>query len=404
MSESQRRLVLTGGLLALIFGLSALALRQAFTSRVPGGNDLYPRWVAGCDWLKTGRDPYSPATTLRIQEGIYGRPATPDEDQVAFAYPIYTVLLTLPLCLATDFATAHAVAMAALLGCVLGTAVLAQRVTGWRPGLRLWIWSLVWIALMYPTARGLLLGQLAAAVALLQIGALEALRRRRDALAGAALALSTIKPQMAILIIPLLLLWAASQQRWKMVTGFLFGLGALILIPMIWLPAWPGSWLAGIRQYTGYTEFGSITWILTTYTLGTPGFVESAVTLAWLTWFLVESWRFRRLAFEPMLWAAALAIVLTHFVSPRTATTHFGPLLLPLFMLFRVAQRSDEGRGAWMAALTWPAVGLATWAMFLLTVQGNQESAANYVPIPLLLLLLLVWIRRPWLRFAQESA
>jgi len=104
-----------------------LALRQAFTSRVPGGNDLYPRWVAGCDWLKTGRDPYSPATTLRIQQGIYGRPATPDEDQVAFAYPIYTVLLTLPLCLATDFATAHAVAMAALLGCVLGTAVLAQR-------------------------------------------------------------------------------------------------------------------------------------------------------------------------------------------------------------------------------------------------------------------------------------
>jgi hypothetical protein len=105
-----------------------------------------------------------------------------------------------------------------------------------------------------------------------------------------------------------------------------------------------------------------------------------------------------------MLWAAALAIVLTHFVSPRTATTHFGPLLLPLFMLFRVWQRSDESRGAWMAAVTWPAVGLATWAMFLLTVQGNQESAANYVPIPLLLLLLLVWMRRPWLRLAQAAA
>jgi hypothetical protein len=42
--------------------------------------------------------------------------------------------------------------------------------------------------------------------------------------------------------------------------------------------------------------------------------------------------------------------------------------------------------------------------MFLLTVQGNQESAANYVPIPLLLLLLLVWMRRPWLRLAQAAA
>lgn len=404
MNERTRRLVLAGAPLVLILGLSALALRQAFTSRVPGGNDLYPRWAAGCDWLKTGRDPYSPETTLRIQEGIYGRPATPTEDQVAFAYPIYTVLLTWPLCLTTDFATVHAVVITVLLVCVMGTAVLARQATGWRPGPRLWIWSLLWIALIYPTVRGLLLGQLASVVALLQVGALGALRLRRDSLAGAALALSTIKPQMAILIIPFLLFWAAWQHRWKVVTGFTFVLAILILIPLLWLPAWPVSWLTGLRQYTAYTEFGSITWILTTYALGTPTLVESAVTLTLLAWFLVETWRSRRLGFEPMLWAAALAIVLTHFASPRTATTHFGPLLLPLFMLFRVWQHSDERRGAWMAALTWPAVGLATWAMFLLTVQGIQESAANYVPIPLALLLALVWMRRPWQRLTEAVA
>ena len=403
MSERPRSLFVTGVILSLLLGLSAFALRQAFTSRVPGGNDLYPRWAAGCDWLTTGRDPYSPESTRRIQQGIYGRPATPDEDQVAFAYPIYTVLLTWPLCLTTDFAMVHAVAMTALVVCALGTAVLARRATGWRPGPRLWIWSLVWIALLYPTARGLLLGQLAGVVALLQIGALEGLRLRRDHLAGAALALSTIKPQMALLILPLVLFWAVCQRRWKVVTGFVFVLGALIVIPLIWLPAWPAAWLTGLGEYTGYTEFGSITWILTTYAFGTPVFVESAVTLALLAWFLVELWRSRHAGFEAMLWAASLAIVLTHFISPRTATTHFGPLLLPLFMLFRLWQSSNERRGAWMAAVTWPAVGLATWALFLLTVEGIQESAANYVPIPLLLLVVLVWMRRPWPRLAQAA-
>lgn len=403
MSKEARRTILAGVILSVLLGLSAVALRQAFTSRVPGGNDLYPRWAAGCDWLRTGRDPYSQETTRRIQHGIYGRLATPDEDQVAFAYPIYTVLLTWPLCLTTDFATVHAIAMTALLACALGTAALARRTTGWRPSPRLWIWSLVWIALLYPTARGLLLGQLAGVVALLQIGALEGMRLRRDHLAGAALALSTVKPQMAILFLPFVLFWAAWQRRWNVIIGFTLVLGGLILIPMIWLPAWPTAWLTGLRQYTGYTEFGSITWILTTYALGSPAYIESAITLALLGWLLVEGWRSRQSSFEAMLWAASLAIVLTHFVSPRTATTHFAPMLLPLFMLFRVWQSSNERRGAWMAALTWPVVGLATWALFLLTVEGIQESAANYVPIPLLLLVALLWMRRPWLRLVQAA-
>jgi hypothetical protein len=341
---------------------------------------------------------------LRVQQGIYGRPAGPGEDQVAFAYPVYTVLFTWPLCLTTDFSTVHAVAIVALVVCVVGTAILARRVTGWRPAPLLWVWSLLWIVLMYPTARGLLLGQLAGVVALLQVGALEAMRLRRDLVAGTLLALSTIKPQMAILLLPMLLFWAISQRRWRVVASFCGVLGLLIVVPMIWLPAWPASWLAGLRQYSGYTEFGSITWILTSYFLGTPAFVEWCLTTALVAWFLVEMWRSRHQAFEPMLWVAALAIVLTHFVSPRTATTHFGPLLVPAFMLFRVWQQSNERRATWLAALIWPAVGVAGWAMFLLTVRGIQESAANYVPIPMLLLLGLIWMRRPWLRLAQEAA
>jgi hypothetical protein len=392
----RRRDVVALLILLPILGLLALALRQGFTSRVPGGNDLYPRWAAGCDWIRTGRDPYTPAATLRIQEGMYGRPATSSEDQAAFAYPAFTLVLTWPLCLTQDFATAHAVAMMALLVCVVATAELGRRVTGWRPAPWLWVWTLLWIVLMYPTVRGVLLGQLALVVALLQVGALEALRRRRDALAGAALALSLVKPQMAVLLVPFALLWGGWQRRWPFIVAFAVSLVALVVVPMIWLPSWPASWLDQLRVYTTYTEFGSVAWILTTYYARTPPIVEGVVTIALLFWFVAEAWQARKQTFAPMLWTAALAIVLTHFVSPRTATTHFEPLVVPVFMILRVLQMTNERRTAVFVALGLPVLALLAWTVFLLTVHGRQESALNYLLLPIGLLLGLLWLRRPW--------
>jgi uncharacterized membrane protein len=141
--------------------------------------------------------------------------------------------------------------------------------------------------------------------------------------------------------------------------------------------------------------------VLTTYGLRTPAAIEIVLTLMLLGWLVVEVWRARRSSFEPMLWVAALATVLTHFISPRTATTHFGPMLVPLFMVFRVLQAPGDRRAAVTAAVL-PLVAVVSWALFLMTVEGIQESAWNYVPIPLAGLIAIVWIHRPWLRLAER--
>jgi len=400
---SLRRAIRAGAaglILAAVFGLLTVGLRETFTRRVPGGNDLYPRWLAGCAWLREGADPYDQATTLRIQRGIYGRPALPGEDQAAFAYPAFTVVVTWPLCLTRDFATAHAAAMAALLGSIVLTGATARRVVGWEAAPRLWIWTLFCIVVMYPSARGLLLGQLAVVVALLQVAALEGLRRGADVAAGVLLALSTIKPQMGVLLVPLILFWTLSHRRWRCAAGFVGALVALVAVPMLWLPGWVGDWLGQLRAYTSYTEFGSVTWILTTYYLGTPPTLEIALTGAWLAWFGFEAWRTRRQPFESLLWAVSLAVVLTHFVSPRTATTHFGTMLVPLFLVFRVVAARRPSRAGLVPALAMPGIAIGSWALFLLTVEGRQESAINYLPIPIAALITLLWARRPWRRLA----
>ena len=63
----------------VVFAGQAAVTRSVFTLAHPGVNDFYPRWAGGCAWLLNGENPYAASTTLAIQEGIYGRPAQPEE-------------------------------------------------------------------------------------------------------------------------------------------------------------------------------------------------------------------------------------------------------------------------------------------------------------------------------------
>ncbi len=388
----------------LMFAAQTAAIRAVFTRAHPGANDLYTRWVGGCGWLLRGEDPYSQATVEATQRGIFGRLALPGEDPAAFVYPVYVVVFTWPLCLTKDFSIAQAAWMTALIHLLIVAAVLARRLARWSPPVHLWPWVLAWAVLVYPNARAVLLGQLAVVVAALMLGSLYALQRRRDEVAGILLALATIKPQMIPLLIPWLLFWSACQRRWKVILAFGAALAALVAIPLIWLPTWPAGFLRQVTGYTsGYTELHSITWILTSYYGHLPRAAEivvSAALIAWLGW---EWYRSRAMDFSSMLWTTSLTLVITHFVSPRTATTHFAPLMLPLFMGFALLAHSRGTRSTTAIVSVLLLLLVGTWVLFMVTVQGNQESPLTYLPIPIFLAVWLPTVRSAWLG-AQRQA
>ena len=411
MNRLGRRVLTPGGARGLalaaaylaVFYLQAAVTRSVFTLSHPGANDFYPRWAGGCAWLLRGENPYAESTTLAIQQGIYGRPAQPGEDQAAFAYPVYVIAFTWPLCLAKEFPLVQAIWMTALTHLLIAAAVLARRLSRWVPPPHLWPWVLPWAVLVYPNARAVLLGQLAVVVAALILGCLEALRLRKDVVAGVLLALSTIKPQMVFLFVPWILLWSAAQHRWKVVQAFTASLAALIVLPMLWLPTWPADFLTQLTVYTSYTELKSVLWIVISYYARLPEAILTTATIVVLAWLAWEWYRSRTMALTSMLWTASLTLVVTHFVAPRTATTHFAPLMLPLFMGFALLARR------WGSASTPGIVSLlgillvATWWLFLGTVTGRQESALTYLPIPVTLAILLPWMRSSWMAVANES-
>ena len=61
------------------------------------------------------------------------------------------------------------------------------------------------------------------------------------------LALSTLKPHLVFLLIPLVLLYSLTQKRYAVLTSF--GLAMLLLIgaALLWLPSWPVDFLYGLR-------------------------------------------------------------------------------------------------------------------------------------------------------------
>jgi len=386
------QLWLVAGILLALVMADVVATHTMLTARVPGQNDFLARWEAARAFWQDGVNPYSDEATARIQQQMYGRPVRGNEDPNYFAYPLYTVWLMLPL-VWLPYAWAGAVWIVVLEVCVIAALFLALDLARWRPAPWLLVILLLATLMHYFAARGLILGQVALVVYLAQVAALWALAHRRDGLAGAALALSTFKPQMGFLLVPLLLLWALRARRWRFVGAFGVVWAGLMLVSFVMLPSWLGDWVAQVRNYPSYTTTGSPIWVIADRLLGLGAGWEWVVygalwaLLAWAWWpALARGWDDR------LAWAVMLTLVITHLSAVRTATPHFIVFVIPLlFMLKRIARRWGNG---WAALLVAGYVVLP-WAQFLTTLDGRQEHESLFVPAPFALLLLL-WLTRRW--------
>ena len=383
----------------IVWGVGIWSTYTLFTMLHTGGNDFYPRWVGGCALLREGLNPYSEAVTLRIQEGMYGRPAWPDEDQVAFAYPLYSLLFFWPLCFTGNYPLVQAIWMWALLAGLIAAVIVWIQIIRWRPPLWLWAATISWSVLMYHDARALLLGQFAVLVLLALVAALWAMRRGHDGWAGIFLALATVKPQMVYLALPWILLWAAGRRRWRLWWSLGISLATLTLAAMILLPSWVPDFVRQAITYPSYTVYGSLTWMIVQHWLGLGGAVELGAMAVLAAGALALGWRLWRGTWDQMVWMLGLLLLLTNFFTPRIATTNYLTLIPWALWGFRWIQLTWGRRGVWAVAGVEIVSLLGLWTTFLATIEGNFERAPVYFPFPIAIILLLAWL---WRRIQPE--
>ncbi len=327
LSTVQRVLL---ALLALaLFVLNAWGVYTLFTSRVQIAVwDLHIPWLALRAMLCDGADPYSDEVTQATEWQMLGRLARPDELRLALAYPLHVMVLIGPLTL-VPLPVAQALWFSLLEASLVAFIVVAPRAVGWRPPLWLLALTAFFVLGLYPNVWAMILGQVSIVVAALIALAWWGLRTGQWKLAGVCLALATIKPQMTFLFVPGVLAWAAYRRCWRVVTAFVVTFGVLILLPCLWLPSWPLSWLAALESYVGYTIYEPPLVMLTRSTW--PAGVIAASLLGWTVY---RWWHAPEPQGAALDWALGMLVVVSALVAPRTTHVNQLMLLLPLFVVF----------------------------------------------------------------------
>ncbi len=398
-----RQAILTGVIVALFFVLFMAALSAAFytfTSRFPGANDFYQRWRGTKAYWIEGRDPYSPEVSHQVELDLYGAPWNPDPalDQYPgdFLYPFSMAIILAPLT-PLPYAVASAIWMALTTTLIGLCFVLIAQMYNWRIAPWLMALGIIWAITLHPSTRGIFLGQPGTVAVCLEIITLWALSKQADILAGAVLALSTFKPQLGLLLIPFLVLWALRFGRRRFLVSFGIALAVLYGASFLLLPSWLGEWAAQAARYTSYIRIASPVWVITEYYLpflgpvveGIINFVLLCLAL-WACWRVL--WRKEITLFD---WTVALSLTVTHLVLARTATPHFVIFLLVLVFYWRELARIPR-YGVWLVVGGMIVLNVGLWWLFSVTLVGRFESPVMNLPLPFGCLLLLLLFHRRW--------
>ncbi len=394
------------GLLVVVILMLVAGLTMAnhrFAAGSPGGNDFIPRWLGTRLLLVEGQNPYSAETSIAIQEFMYGRPARANEDQVLFVYPLYSALVFTPFALIGDFVVARALWMTALEMALLALAIVSLRIANWRPAAPVLLLLLLFALIWYHSSRPLINGNASILVSLFIASALLSIRQKQDVAAGVFLALSTIKPQAVVLLLPLVLIWALSCRRYRIIASTLACLAALILLATLIEPAWISQNIEQVVAYPDYTRAGTPSAIFENWLPATGRWLGLALTVI-LTLLLLWQWRIAWKRDAVVLVPIAIfTLAVTNLIGITTAASNYIALLPGLILLMAYWRRDGGPFPDWPAVMTMALLFVGLWFLFWTSRSGRAQSPVMLFPLPLLLIISLPIVNRAAARSKSNS-
>jgi hypothetical protein len=353
-------------------------------------SDLYPRWLGARELLLHGRDPYSTEVTQEIQAGYYGRPLDPNrpedpKDEQRFAYPVYVAFLLAPL-VKLPFPDVRWISIAVLSILSALSVLLWMDALRWR--LRPWATLVCLLLVMDSLAlvQGIKLQQLTLLVGALLAASIALIPRGKLFLAGALLAVATIKPQLLWLLGFWLFVWTVA--RWRERQNLLWGFASMMAVLLIGaefiLPGWIGRFANAVIAYQRYTGGAAISDQLETHIGRELLILIGILGIAWQSWRARESPANSQEFQATCALALALTVVLVSITAPYNQV-----LLLPAVFLIakhwrELWERSLLGRV--FASLTalfiaWPWISSLGLGLASIMVPAASLQRAWAVPL-----------------------
>ena len=408
MSNTNQKSLYKLGVIVLVLFLVVGGLyfgNLQYTRQNPGGNDFLVHWMGTRKLILEGVSPYSTETALAIQNFAYGRAAIEGEHELRVAYPLYSIVLFLPFSLIEDFVIARALWMTLLeVGLVL-LAIVSARLVDWKYTPITFSFYLVFALLSYHSLRPVVNGNAVIIVALCISGALLALRYKADELAGVLLAFSTIKPQLAFLLMVFILIWCLRQNRKKVVGWFFATLILLILSAMLLIPDWLYQNFLEILRYPGYNPSINLQGALAEIAPSFGARIGWAITGILALVLLVEWGIAMKGNFRGFLWAAILTLLVSQWIGIPTDPGNFILLFPAIVLIFEAWERRWLNVGKFFIILCLVLLFILLWVIFIQTLQPGyqpQQSPVMFFPLPVFLWVMLYWSRWWILRTPED--
>jgi len=338
--------------------LAPMQQAEAMANGEPGDHlgDLYHSWFGARELLHR-RDPYSSEATRQLQVSYYGRALYPEEhrDQHRFAYPVYVAFVLAPL-LWMPFPVVQMIVIVLLGVATAASVVLWLRFFRWGVPPVLTAALILFTLSSTQVIEGLRLRQPGMLVGFLLAASAMLARKQRLSLAGSLLALSTIKPQMALLPVGWWLFWASSQWagRKRLVWGFTATMALLVGGGELILPGWVSRFLNTTAAYREYAP-GLISPLQ--FLAGpTAGMLLGGVLLGMLG---VICWRSRREAVDSSRFALVLSLVLVTAMLAMPIMPQFNQILLLPVVLLVLRDWSNLWRASRLSCLLF--IGVICW-------------------------------------------
>jgi hypothetical protein len=350
----RKTVLIVGGL--FIFAVALMSIPSYRLLVKPRGQafDLFWIWAGGRAVL-TGENPYGPETTRTIQLGVFNKVIPPHQYQHGFPHPAHITFVLLPIVLA-PFPWSVLFWTSLQIPLFLVTLLLGFSILNWtiRPYLLFVVTILTILGFRYPV-NVYVLGQLIFFVLFCLLLAIWLYQRHKPRLAAIALALATIRPDLALLAIFLaFVLTRRSPYRKEFLTTLVIAGLILALLPVIFIGFWPITWINAVRSY-GSNPFA--TW--------PPALLPSpwlmAILLVGLAWwvgrYFVRGWRCPT-PFNIGLMVSAVVLG-GLIVFPQTGSYSLTFALVPAIILMYYA------RPLWLKALIAVSL-LMPWFYFML--------------------------------------
>lgn len=383
-------------LIILVPGLLILLsyVNYRFVLESPGGNEFLASWTAANSWVEGGKSPYDPSVRREVQIALYGRPAKPESGEFLgyFTPPLPAIVVYAPFTV-LSFDIARAIWMTTLEVGLLALTFIGIQLVKWSPSRLLLLGSFVFALVWYHGVRAIILGPISILGAVLISGALLAIQRENDWIAGLLLGLAFIQPQLSVIIVLLVFLWAISTQRWQLLWSTVVFHVLILGLSVIAQPSWPFEWIQQTLELLNEGMTTSVSRILVGSFPSTAAWLRigfPAALFVFIIWEWIQVWG-KDVGW--FIWTAALTISVSILFEPHISTEDY-VLLLPLLVMifgYWVERWGISGQIAvWISMLV---LGVGLWLIFITATPGPGEPASLYLPLPLFTILGLLWVR-----------